>query len=46
MYAVGRRAATMLERLAEDGNPEGFFSDLQFNPRVKATGAFNYMSAP
>ncbi len=46
MYVVGRRAATMLERLAEDGNPEGFFSDLQINPRVKATGAFNYAASP
>jgi len=46
MYTVGHRAATMLERMAEDGNPEGFYSDLQFNPAVKATGAFNYAAAP
>jgi len=46
MYTVGRRAATMLERMAEDGNPEGFYSDLQFNRAVKATGAFNYAATP
>lgn len=46
MYKMGSRAPTMLERMAEDGNPEGFYSDLQFNERVKATGAFNYAATP
>lgn len=46
MYTVGSRAATMLQRMAEDGNPEGLYSDLQFYPSVKATGAFNYAAQP
>lgn len=46
MYAVGSQATTMLQRMAEDGNPEGFYSDLQFDQRVKATGAFNYAATP
>jgi putative intracellular protease/amidase len=46
MYKVGDFATTMLERMAEDGNPEGFYSDLQFNPEVKATGSFNYTVTP
>jgi hypothetical protein len=46
MITVGEPASTMLERLAEDGNPEGLYSDLQFNPDVKAVGAFNYAVRP
>lgn len=46
MYAPGARAMTGLQRLAEDGNTEGLFSDLQLLPGVKATGAFNYATAP
>ncbi len=46
IFTVGRRATTGLKHLAEDGNPEGLFSDLQFNSGVKATGAFDYAAAP
>lgn len=46
IYSVGARASTGLQRLAEDGNPEGLYSDLQENPAVKATGAFNVTMTP
>lgn len=46
MYAVGSPATIGLQRLAEDGNPEGLYSDLQLLPGVKATGAFNHIATP
>ena len=46
IYSVGARASTGLQRLAEDGNPEGLYSDSQENPAVKATGAYNVSMTP
>lgn len=46
IYTSGQKATLGLKHLAEDGNPEGLFSDMQLNPRVKATGAYNYAALP
>jgi Spondin_N len=46
IYLVGARASTGLQRLAEDGNPEGLYSDLQVNPAVKGIGAYNVAMTP
>jgi hypothetical protein len=46
IYSVGARHSTGLQRLAEDGNPEGLYSDLQVNPAVKGIGAFNVAKTP
>jgi hypothetical protein len=46
IYSVGSRASVGLTRLAEDGNPEGLYSDLRDNQAVKATGAFNVAMTP
>jgi hypothetical protein len=41
IYKEGELASPALERLAEDGNPEGLVSYLQLSPNVKDVGYFN-----
>lgn len=46
IYTVGQKASLGLKRLAEDGDPNALFSDLQVHPGVKGVGAFDYAALP